>query len=124
KSYGKMGRLDDAGREFNRTVELDPKTLSYRLQSAMFFSMRGQPAMALPYMEEAARIEPNSAEARGWLGQIYMNVGRLPEAQRETEAALQLTPNDSRLLVNAGMIYSQTGRLAQAEQAMNQAATA
>jgi tetratricopeptide (TPR) repeat protein len=120
-SLARVGKLDEAAFAFNQAIQLDPRNLNYRLQAISFYWMQQKPALALQHAEAAARIEPSSAEVRGWLGQLYFTLGRMMESQREIEGALKLSPQDSRLLFNAGVLYSNLQRFDRAETCFRQA---
>ncbi len=76
---------------------------------ANFYWNRQQPHLARPHLDAAVAMEPDSAEARGWLGQVCFEMGQLQDAQREYEAALRLSPHDGRLLGNVGLLYERLG---------------
>jgi tetratricopeptide (TPR) repeat protein len=77
---------------------------------AALYAGRQMLSAALPHLETAVRLEPNSAEVHGWLGQTYLALGRLPEAQRELETMLSLSPNDIRAEVMLGVTFLRMGR--------------
>jgi len=76
---------------------------------------------ALLHLREAARLEPESAEVRGWLATAYMAMGALPDARREIDAALELDPHELRLLATAGEICAAANDPERAEQYLQQA---
>ena len=118
----RMGRLEDAAREYERAIELDPKNLGFRLQAAQFYVGRQVTDRAVAHLNDAIVIEPDSAEARGLLGQLLLGLGRPDEALEHIDAALELSPDDSRLLVNAGIVKLQSADYANAEIVLARAA--
>ena len=99
-----------AAGEFEEAIRLDSRNLGFRLQATHFYWARQQAALALPHLLQAVAIEPRSAEAHGWLCQVYLALGNIPGAQAEGDRAVQLTPGDSRTQVTAGMAHLQGRR--------------
>ena len=93
--------------EFEEAIRLDPRNLGFRLQATNFYWARQQPNFALPHLLQAVAIEPQSAEAHGWLCQVYLALGNIPGAQAEGDHAVRLTPGDSRVHMTAGIAYLQ-----------------
>ncbi len=63
---------------------------------------RGMYALALPKLEQAAKLSPQSAAARTALGECYATHGDVARAQAEFEAVLSLEPNNQ--AARAGLV--------------------
>ncbi len=109
-SLAQTAQGDAAAVEFEEAIRLDSRNLGFRLQATNFYWARQQANLALPHLLQAVAIEPQSAEAHGWLCQVYLAVGNIPAAQAEGDRAVQLTPGDSRTRMTAGMAHLQGRR--------------
>lgn len=65
-------------------------------------------------------VEPGSPLAHGNLGLVYLNQGRLPEAEREIRAALQRAPEWEVAQQNLGVVLVRQDRFAEAGEARAQ----
>jgi Tfp pilus assembly protein PilF len=52
--------------------------------------MQGDSAKALPYLREAAKIDPKSIDAHLLLANVYAELGQRANAERERAKAAQL----------------------------------
>jgi len=57
------------------------------------YARKGLPVAALPYFQDAVRVEPGNATYRYHLGSAYRGAGRLRLARDEFARALQIDPN-------------------------------
>jgi tetratricopeptide (TPR) repeat protein len=75
-----------------------------------------RPQGALPYFEQALRIEPDYVEAHNNLGNALVNIpGRMPEAISHYETALQIQPDNAKIHDNLGLALSSIpGRMPEA----------
>ena len=71
-------------------------------------------AEALPYLETAVRINPDSPPAHTDLGSALAKTGRLPEAIVQFEAAINLAPDAPVPHNNLGSALTQEGRASEA----------
>jgi tetratricopeptide (TPR) repeat protein len=109
------GRTSDALQEFRLAARhgvLGEKNLS-RLAEGLV--MAGAPLEAIRPLEGAVVHNPSSAELRNNLGLLYMQQGRLDDAQLEFEAAARLEPDLPLVQMNLGRVYASRGLPAQAE---------
>jgi tetratricopeptide (TPR) repeat protein len=115
-------RLDEADAELQKAHALAPDNVMIMMALAEFYvGARQRIGDAVTILEKAVRIDPNSAEARGKLGELYLYEQRIPEAERETAAASALQPEDGRLLCNLGIIMLHENREADAERILVEA---
>ena len=61
-------------------------------------------------MNEAVRQEPNESFYHFWLGDLYLQLDRHPEALRELQAAVIHSPYDDYYCVRLGLAYSPMDR--------------
>ena len=60
------------------------------------------------------RINPNFAQARNNLGNVYYNQSKLEEAVVEYQRAIAINPNYAKAHYNLGVVYHQEGKLEEA----------
>jgi adenylate cyclase len=84
--------MDGAGREFNRAVELDPKSTPSNYFSAAFWAARGERDEALIYLQRTSTIDPASLWVNNSACELYRYFGLYDEAMKAGERALQLDP--------------------------------
>lgn len=70
---------------------------------------QNQPAAALPYLQQAARLAPGNPKAHEQLGRAWEMQKDLPRAQQELERAASLAPEVSGLHFRLGRIYQHEG---------------
>lgn len=70
---------------------------------------------SLPVLQKAAEFMPNDAEAHYNLGEAFMRLGRLNEAEAGYRRVLQIRPDIIGAHVNLGMILYELGLLNEAE---------
>jgi tetratricopeptide (TPR) repeat protein len=87
----------DGGSALQKALGLDPQSLAANLFFAMHFTQTDNPAMALIYLHNAARIKPNMAEIQLEIGNVLVSLGDLPGAQRHYERALSLAGTDANI---------------------------
>jgi adenylate cyclase len=84
--------MDGAAHEFNRAVELDPKSTSSNYFSAAFWAARGERDEALIYLQRTSTIDPASLWVNNSACELYRYFGSYDEAMKAGERALQLDP--------------------------------
>ena len=107
-------RLDDATREFDRAISLDPKLSLGYIGKGLVLGKKGDFKAAFETMEKAKDLETKGIEAR--IGMIRLDsmqmasdqkkVGELVKsAEKEFKAADEKEPNNPRLHYYMGMCY-------------------
>jgi TolB-like protein/tetratricopeptide (TPR) repeat protein len=84
--------MDGAAREFNRAVQLDPKSTPSNYFSAAFWAARGERDEALVYLQRTSTIDPASLWVNNSACELYRYFGLYDEAMKAGERALQLDP--------------------------------
>lgn len=77
-----QGKLDDAEREFRRSIELDPAYLDARIGLAQVLAQRGDRAAARDHLTALAAQYPDSPVPRTELAELHLRDGRAREAVR------------------------------------------
>lgn len=79
---------------------------------------------AIPFFEEAAKLDPKNEVAFAKLGEIHDERGRNTDAIANYEKALAIDANFSSLYMPLGLAYAQAGNATQAENYLNKASAA
>src|SRR5437763_1396077 len=83
-------RIPEAMKEFENTIALDPRHFRANLLLGRLYGMQRQPTAALPYLRQAAKIDPGSPEAHQFLANVYKEMGQEANARREQAEAERL----------------------------------
>ena len=96
--------------EFQKEIEISPRHVPARLQTAFEFLKEGTAVKALPYTRQAVAIEPNSFVAHNAAGQALIESGDLKGGIVELEKARALAPASPETHLKLASAYSQAGR--------------
>lgn len=113
-----MGRLQEAEREIQRALELDPTSLIINTVAGSFRALARDYDGALERFGKTLDMEPGFDRARWGVVHIYMLQGRLADAIRELEDIRSATPVE--LLGTRGRIAALMGRRAEAVGALHE----
>ena len=105
-------------------VRRDPKDMVdvyHGLLEAQRLSRLQRFEEVVPLLEPLALQSPESDELRATLGEAYLKLNRLPEAEREYRAALRTVPNNPRKLCRLGDAIMRQGRIDEALEQYQQA---
>jgi tetratricopeptide (TPR) repeat protein len=119
-SYQGLNRIDDAQKAYLLAIQWQQdaaaKSGQPYLNLGILLTERGQPAQGLPYLQQAAKLEPANPKAHEQLGRAYQILNMLPQAEEELKRAVDLSPNVSALHFRLGQIYQHLGRKQEAEE--------
>jgi tetratricopeptide (TPR) repeat protein len=87
------GDADGAAAAFRKELENDPNNFAANLGLAQILTERKQVAQARPYVEKAALLRPESAEALTAHGEYDMATGDWRAARKVLEKAEEISPN-------------------------------
>ena len=85
--YARIDRVPEALEQLNTTLELAPDHYQANLLRGRILSLQGDPVGALPNLQRAAELQPQSREAHLFLAENYAKLGRPLDAERERAAA-------------------------------------
>jgi Flp pilus assembly protein TadD len=112
--YKKQGRLEEAIREYQTSLRLDPNDAVAHSNLGGVYEKQGRFKEAMEEFNTAIRLMPDLAAAHTNIGVFYGKQGRLEEAIKELQTALNLDPDDATAHGNLGGIYGKQGRLEEA----------
>ena len=92
-AYRLAGRLDAAAESFGRILEVAPNFPDARLNLASILMDAGADAHALPLLEEALRLGPDSGRLRAAASRASFNLGQVDVALMHARRAVALSPS-------------------------------
>ena len=109
-------------KHITRALELDPTRPAVLLWVGWALAWFGKPEEGVPYVEQAARLNPNNSVARLGLGAIYGMLNRLDEAHAELRAQEALSPQSPyqyNALIWDAFVHVKAGRLTMARETVD-----
>ena len=88
--YARIDRVPDAMTELNTTLSLSPNHYRANLLRGRILSLQRDALDALPNLQKAAEVQPDSGEAHAFLADAYAQLGRQLDADRERAEADRL----------------------------------
>ncbi len=123
------GDYQKAEEYYQKTIDHDPKiSKNWRIFGKYYANTRKMQEKALPYLEKAAQLDPDSTY--GWmkLGEVYEALGRKADADRCYEQSLknymlklEKEPNDCCICEGIADVLIHLGRLDEAEEMAHRA---
>jgi len=89
--YARTKRVPEAVEILNRVLEISPDHFRANLLLGRILYLQGDPAAALPHLEKAVQVAPNSGEAHSFLADAYGQLERHADATRERGKARSLS---------------------------------
>jgi tetratricopeptide (TPR) repeat protein len=89
-AYAHVDRLDDAHRELETALKLNPDDYRANLLLGRMLSVQGRPAQGLPNLKKATRLQPKDINAHLFLADAYERLGQKANAARERAEAERL----------------------------------
>jgi arylsulfatase A-like enzyme/Flp pilus assembly protein TadD len=90
--YARIDRVPDAMERLDICLGLSPDHYRANLLRGRLLSLLGKPAEAVPNLQKAAAVEPNSREAHSFLADAYGQLGQTAEEQAERTRAEKAIP--------------------------------
>ncbi len=90
----KLDRIEDARRQLERCLTLDPDLFDARAQLAQLHLDNGELDVAQQLFEKVLQQDPHNAKANSGMGALLLRRGKLDQAQRCLEAAITADPKD------------------------------
>ena len=88
--YARIDRVREAMGELNTTLSLSPNHYRANLLRGRILSLQHNALDALPNLQKAAEVQPDSREAHAFLADAYAQLGRRLDADRERAEADRL----------------------------------
>lgn len=105
--------VEEAEAAFQRAAQLDPKEPRWPYLLALL-RMQTRTGAALPLLERAVALAPETAGApRLRLGEMYLELGRMAEAERCFEGLLRAQPDHAAACLGLARVRQRQGRLAE-----------
>ena len=119
--YHALDRDNDAEKEFNRAIRLDPSDVCAYNQSAWMYYDQGKYQKAIGPLKQVVALKPKWARAHFHLGNAYVFAGEYESGVAEYKEAIGLDPRDVRSHVQLGIAYSYLRRYQEAVAAYKEA---
>ncbi|HJS73437.1 MAG TPA: tetratricopeptide repeat protein, partial [Vicinamibacteria bacterium] len=99
-AYARLGRGEEAEREFARVLELDPSSASAENNLGSLALGRGDDTSAVRHLERALTLDPASASASNGLGVARARTGDMEGAIAAWKQAVELSPMQFDAMLN------------------------
>ncbi len=103
--YNAQGKYESSAHTLLKAEKLKPGLPGVSLFLGIDYVRLQQPALAIPYLSEAIRIEPKNREAHTWLCRALWKDGQIAAALKNLDEASDLFPSDAPLLLDLGEAY-------------------
>jgi len=113
--YIKMGKFNEAAREFEMEIALNPKDDQAKYHLAFVLLASGEAERGIGLMRGVVAAMPDYADARFELGKALLQQGDVKGAIENLEAALRLGPDKPHIHYQLGRAYTLAGREADAQ---------
>lgn len=97
--------------DYNRAVELDPKSSIVYLARSGFYDEQGQPELALADLNQSIKLNPNYGDGYNDRGLLYQNRQQDDLALADFNQAIAIEPNKIYAYNNRGWLYYRQGQL-------------
>ena len=110
-AYNKKWRFDDAIRDFNAAIGLNPKIPEAYAGRGAAYRHKGELEQAMVDLNQAIELDPNSPTAYFNRGLIFLNKRQWDEAIVDFGEAVRCNPTSADALVNRGICYANKNEL-------------
>ena len=114
------GRKEESIRELKLAREIDPKSLIIRANVGFLHYLAGDYNRAEEEEKNTIQMDPSFVTAHGYLGQIYVEQRKFPEAIDEFRTALSLSPGSAAAQADLAYAYAISGRKSQAQEILQE----
>jgi tetratricopeptide (TPR) repeat protein len=112
-AYSEAGKYEEALTTLKKAIALDPDPRTYYNLAVLYGKMERH-GEAIEAARNATRLNPNYAEAHGFLALEYFLLKMYPEAVGEYKAGIRLSPDDPRMHFGLGNTHVLMGDKASA----------
>jgi protein O-mannosyl-transferase len=109
--YGMEGRLDEARRELEKAIAIEPRNFELHNNLGIIYREQGDLGRAIREYQLVLQLEPADAMARYNLGNVYLAQARYDDALREYGECLAIIPEYDELHNNIGIVHMKSGRI-------------
>ncbi|HTR79235.1 MAG TPA: tetratricopeptide repeat protein [Gemmatimonadaceae bacterium] len=102
-------RYDEATRDLDRALALDPGDAGALDEMGDVLAASGQPEKGIPYLEHAITVAPTDSNMID-LGNAYLEVGRVDDAERSFRSAIALDPSRTDVMGFLGALLTEHGK--------------
>jgi tetratricopeptide (TPR) repeat protein len=120
-AYLAQGRIDEAIREFQISLKLDPYQYSTHINLGIAYFSQGRMDEAINEYQTVLKLSPAYSPAHYNLGTVYLTQGRLTEAISEFKIALRINPDYAEAHYSIGNAYAKQGSIDEAIHELNTA---
>ncbi len=113
-------RPEDGIREMKRELEIVPSSVSARLRLAEEYIKQERLDAALPFAEQALKLEPKAGLAHMMMGEVLIAKGDLSGGIKQLETARELSPDTVRIHWDLLRAYTTAGRAEDAKREKEQ----
>ena len=123
RAYRESGYLEEAGREFQRALALDPKEPRAHSLLGSTYLMQGEKKYpeAKEQFEAQLGIDPKDNSSRYYLGFVQLQMHDLTAAQASLEQVVRDRPESANAFLYLGQVYLRQGRPESAVEALQKA---
>jgi len=111
----RAGRLEDAIREHEAALMIDPSEVQVHINLGSLYGRIGDGAKAKQHLENAIKMSPGRSDAWYNYGVLLSREQTTAEAEKAFLRAIEINPHYAEAHNNLGAIYQQKGRLDAAE---------
>jgi len=117
------GHLPEAAAQLESLLREAPNSFEVHELLGLVYAGESQDALASQHLQQAVRLNPNSAAARTNLATSLIHSGNLQGAEEQLKKAVVLEPKNFDANHNLGEVYVRAGKLSQAVPFLKQAQT-
>lgn len=90
-AYDQIGRASEAEKSFRDALQINPNHYRASLLLGRLLGMQNKPSAALPFLQKAVSLQPQSPDAHKFLANVYIELGQEQNARQEQTEADRLT---------------------------------
>lgn len=117
----KAGKLDEALKDFDTAIELEPANAHYISERAVCKHLMGKNSLALFDLDYALKLEPENPYRYSSRAYVRDSIGDTEGAIQDYLKAIELDPDDSIAHNNLGLLEEKLGRMESAKRRFQKA---
>lgn len=117
----KSGKLEDALKDFDTAIELEPANAHYISERAVCKHLMGKNTSALLDLDHALKLEPENPYRYSSRAYVRDSIGDTEGAIQDYLKAIELDPDDSIAHNNLGLLEEKLGRIESAKRRFQKA---